>query len=325
MCLVALAIDQSRRFPLVVAANRDEYFERPAQRLAWWSPGSDRPDILGGRDLLAGGTWLGLTAAGRMAMITNVRQGDLPQDPKAPSRGEIVPLWLRGDLPHDRFWAQVALSGYNPFNLVAADFQSGDCFWGGNSGTPPVRLQRGLFGLSNASLDTPWPKVTALKDRLTQALAAADSADGLARLLFEALADPTPAPDAALPSTGVPRDWERVLSSAFIRSPDQRYGTRCSTLVVTERVGKRLVTHVLERSFSPGTSLALLRRTVLRDWPPRYTLETPAQPAAQLAVTDADLAPATPTVRRRRSLLPPARRAARSSRPVPLSDTVDVQ
>jgi uncharacterized protein with NRDE domain len=321
MCLVALAIDQSRRFPLVVAANRDEYFDRATQRLAWWSPGPGRPDILGGRDLQAGGTWLGLTAAGRMAFVTNVRQGHA-LDPDAPSRGEIVSLWLRGDLPHDRFWAQVALSGYNPFNLIAADFQRGECFSGRNDGTAPVRLQRGLFGLSNASLDTPWPKVTALKDRLAEAMLAAGSADSLAGLLFEALADPTPAPDPALPSTGVPRDWERVLSSAFIRSNEQRYGTRSSTLVITERVGKRLVTHVLERSFGADPSLALLRRTVLRDWPPRYSMETPAQPAAQLAVTDADLAPTTPPARRRRSLLPPVRRPARTAKPVP--DTADV-
>lgn len=321
MCLVALAIDQSRRFPLVVAANRDEFYDRATQQLAWWSPGPGRPDILGGRDLQAGGTWLGLTAAGRMALVTNVRQGHAP-DPDAPSRGEIVSLWLRGDLAHDRFWAQVALSGYNPFNLIAADFQRGECFCGRNDGTSPVRLQRGLFGLSNASLDMPWPKVTALKDRLGEAIMAAGSADGLAGLLFEALADPTPAPDLALPSTGVPRDWERVLSSAFIGSNEQRYGTRSSTLVITERVGKRLVTHVLERSFGAGTSLALLRRTVLRDWPPRYSMDAPAQPAAQLAVTDADLAPATPPVRRRRSLLPPVRRPARTAKSVP--DTADV-
>ena len=94
MCLVAVAIDQHRRFPLVIAANRDEYYDRPTQRLGWWTPEGGGPDILGGRDLQAGGTWLGLTAAGRLALLTNVRAPE-QHDPTAPSRGEIVPLWLR--------------------------------------------------------------------------------------------------------------------------------------------------------------------------------------------------------------------------------------
>src|SRR5437867_3846904 len=116
MCLVALALDESHRFPLVVAANRDEFFSRPAARLGWWSAAAGAPDILGGRDLGGGGTWLGLTAAGRLALLTNVRLADR-LEPHAPSRGEIVPLWLRGDLATDRFWTRVALSGYNGFNL----------------------------------------------------------------------------------------------------------------------------------------------------------------------------------------------------------------
>lgn len=309
MCLVALAIDQSRRFPLVLAANRDEFFARPAQRLGWWSPGEGVPDILGGRDLHAGGTWLGLTAAGRLALVTNVRE---PQrnDPQAPSRGEIVPLWLRGDISADRFWARVALSGYNGFNVIAADFQSGHCFWAANRSQHPTRLGRGLYGLANAALDTPWPKVQALKQRLHAALSgpeAADSAEALATHLFAALADPKPALDEELPATGVSPEWERLLSAAFIRDHEQGYGTRCSTLIVTERVNKRLVTHVLERSFGAGTSLALLRQSSLRDWPPRYELSA-TTPVTQAEVTDAPLDPRT-LVRqvRRRSLLPPSR------------------
>ena len=292
MCLGALALDQNRRFPLVVAANRDEFFARPAARLAWWSPGAAWPDILAGRDLEAGGTWMGLTAQGRFAMVTNVRKATLP-DPGAPSRGAIVPLWLRGDQSAERFWPGVAVAGHQPFNLIAADFRLGHCFWATSEQASPVRMERGVFGLSNAALDTPWPKVRLLKERLRQALDHGESVDVLAARLFEALADRCPAPDAELPATGISLERERVLSPAFIRTPDGRYGTRCSTVIVAERVNKRLVTHVFERSFTAGPGLVLLRRTTLKDWPPSYLAdEAGALPPASQAepVSDAELA-----------------------------------
>lgn len=286
MCLVTLAIDQSRRFPLVIATNRDEFFNRPAARLGWWSPGPGLPDILGGRDLEAGGTWLGLTATGRLALVTNVRAPAASRDPQAPSRGEIVQRWLAGDHATDRFWMRTALSGYNGFNLIAADFQRGDCFYASNQNTHPTRLERGLYGLSNGALDTPWPKVVQLKQATQEAIASSESLDSLAARLFDALADRNPFPDEALPSTGVSLEWERMLSSTFIRSPDQAYGTRCSTLVITERVNKRLVTHVLERSFTPSGGMALLRRSMLKDWPPRYSEAPRLQASAQEAVLE---------------------------------------
>jgi len=306
MCLVALAIDQSRRFPLVVAANRDEYFKRPSARLAWWSPGPGRPDILGGRDLEAGGTWLGLTAAGRLAFVTNVRDPSR-QDAQAPSRGEIVPNWLSGELQTDRFWMRTALAGYNGFNLVAADFQRGECFWASSHQAHPVRLERGLYGLSNGVLDAPWPKVELLKARLGAALKTADEVDALCARLFEALGDRTLADDAHLPATGVSPAWEKLLSAAFIRTPDGSYGTRSSTLVIAERVNKRLVTHVLERTYSGTGGIALLRRSVLKDWPPRYTEEPPAEASAQGSVDEAEepSADAAPRKTRVRSLLRP--------------------
>lgn len=310
MCLVALAIDQSRRFPLVVAANRDEFFKRPTARLAWWSPGAGRPDILGGRDLEAGGTWLGLTAAGRLAFVTNVRDPSR-QDPQAPSRGDIVPRWLAGDLQTDRFWMRTALAGHNGFNLVAADFQRGECFWASNHEVHPVRLERGLFGLSNGRLDAPWPKVDLLKARVDAALSTSDSVDTLSARLFEALGDRTLADDALLPSTGVSHEWEKLLSAAFIRTPDGSYGTRCSTLVITERVNKRLVTHVLERTYGAAGGMALLRRSTLKDWPPRYSEEPPAEAPVQGSVDEAEEpssgTEAAPRKRRVRSLLKPER------------------
>ncbi|WP_428423932.1 NRDE family protein [Methylibium sp.] len=273
MCLVALALDQDRRFPLVLASNRDEFFDRPTARLAWWAPEGGGPDILGGRDLQAGGTWLGLTAAGRLALVTNVR-APVKQDPTAPSRGGLVAHWLRGEQPLDRFWTQVALSGYNGFNLIAADFARGECLWASSTTALPRRIERGLYGLSNAGLDTPWPKVTQLKTRVKAALAglrANEPVDVLAGRLFDALIDRSLAADAELPSTGIPHDLERQLSAAFIRTTDGRYGTRCSTLVLTERVKRQLVTHVFERSYAVGPGVALLRHSRLLDWPPRYS------------------------------------------------------
>lgn len=266
MCLVALALDQHRRFPLVVAANRDEFFDRPAAPLDWWTPANGSVPVLAGRDLDAGGTWMGLTVAGRFAALTNVRD---PQrhDPAAPSRGRIVVDWLARGERTDRFWMRTALSGHNGFNLIAADWAQGECFWASNTDGTTQRLQRGLYGLSNAGLDTPWPKVQALKARMAEALAQAESVDGLMGLLFAALADNQPAPDEALPRTGVGLERERQLSPAFIRTPDGRYGTRCSTLLITERVGRQSVTHVIERSYPIGAGTARLRRTLLKEWP----------------------------------------------------------
>ncbi len=318
MCLVALAIDQSRRFPLVLAANRDEFFARPTARLAWWTPDAGGPAILSGRDLQAGGTWLGLTAEGRLGLVTNVRHAK-PADPQSPSRGQIVAEWLASRESADRFWMRTALSGYNGFNLIAADFRRGDCFFATNQQATPQRIERGVYGLSNASLDTPWPKVNALKARLADALPRAESVDALSALLFEALADRTEAAAHELPETGLARDRERMLSAAFIRAAELNYGTRSSTLVIAERVNRHLVTHVLERSFSP-TGVALLRRSSLKHWPPRYTEDAPgAAVSEQQPVSEAELelpgtAAAQPVKRTRvRSLLKPPGKRVRAS------------
>lgn len=313
MCLVALAIDEQRRFPLVIAANRDEFFARPAARLAWWNPASGAAPILAGRDLDGGGTWLGLSAEGRLALLTNVRD-PRRHDAAAPSRGRIVPDWLASRERVDRFWMRTALGGYNGFNLVAADFASGECFWATNTGAHPQRLERGVYGLSNAGLDTPWPKVESLKSRLREAIGTAASVDELADRLFEALADRSVPHDAALPDTGVGIDRERLLASAFIRSPD--YGTRCSTLVITERVNRHNVTHVLERSFTANGGMALLRHATLNHWPPRYSADGERETAQPGAVSESaiDTAADAPAARRTRvrSLLRPEARRARS-------------
>ena len=267
MCLVALAIDRSRRFPLVIAANRDEFFARPTAPLDWWSPDPDLDPVLAGRDLEAGGTWLGLTAAGRFGFVTNTR-GMMAADPAAPSRGSIVVDWLAAREPADRFWARTALSGHNGFNLVAADFVAGDCFWASNCSAHPVRLGRGVHAVSNHLLDTPWPKVLALKSRLRSTVEDAVDLQSLTDRLFDALADPTEAPVDALPATGLAPERERRVSPAFIRMIDAGYGTRCSTLVITEQLGRERVTHVLERTFSTVDDSTSLRVVTLDRWPP---------------------------------------------------------
>jgi uncharacterized protein with NRDE domain len=291
MCLVALAIDQSRRFPLVVASNRDEYFKRPTAGLAWWAPKPGDPAILSGRDLESGGTWMGLTAQGRLALLTNVR-GVLPLDAGAPSRGRVVTEWLTGREDTGDFWMRTALSGHNGFNLIAADFRRGECFWASNTDPHPQRLDRGVYGLSNGGLDAPWPKVDALKARLQAALDAARSVDALATQLIAALADRRVAADEALPHTGIPIELERQLSAAFIGTPDQRYGTRCSTLIITEKTARQPITHVYERTFDAAGAVVSLRRALLRNWPPRYVEDDGQTLVAQAVVSEHEVATA---------------------------------
>jgi uncharacterized protein with NRDE domain len=288
MCLVALAIDQDRRFPLVVASNRDEFFSRPTAQLDWWTPPSGDPAVLGGRDLESGGTWLGLTAQGRLALLTNVRDGQ-PKHAAAPSRGRIVTQWLAARESSANFWTRTCLSDYSGFNLIAADFVRGECFWATNALAAPKPLDAGLYGLSNGELDSRWPKVIALKDALAVSMNGALSADDLAIRLFAALGNRDRAEDCVLPKTGISLDRERELSAAFIRTSDGIYGTRCSTLVITERTERQCVTHVFERTFDAMGVAKQLRHCSLRDWPPRYSQGAPAAVVEQAAISESGL------------------------------------
>jgi uncharacterized protein with NRDE domain len=239
MCLLVLAWRAHPRYALVVAANRDEFHERPAAALAPWpAPQS----LLAGRDLRAGGTWLALDRARRFGVVTNFR--DL-QPPKAgaPSRGGLIPRYLgEGAAPADFFAAlEPEAAGYSGFNLLLAD---GDSLWYGcNRAQPFARaLPPGVYGLSNGLLDTPWPKLERVRAGFRDWLAdpAADSTG-----LFALLADRTRvADDALLPRTGVARDWERVLSSPFVL--DAEYGTRASTVLMLRADGQA---RIAERRF----------------------------------------------------------------------------
>lgn len=243
MCLIAFAIGASERWPLVIAGNRDEFLDRPTLPLARWHA-EGAPEIISGRDLRAGGTWMGLTPGGRVAFLTNVREGSSAEMPTPPrSRGALVTRWLGHAGDGDDFAAEISVeaSEYGGFNLVAGDLQTGQWVWMTNrandgGGLYLQNLRPGVYGLSNAALDTPWPKTLALRSVLERALAD-DTAADLESPLWSALASRTRAPRGQLPATGVPLHFEEALSSAFVEFPEHGYGTRCSTLVVASAGG----------------------------------------------------------------------------------------
>ncbi|WP_341903969.1 NRDE family protein [Polaromonas sp. YR568] len=237
MCLIAFAIGASERWPLVIAGNRDEFLDRPTLPLARWRA-EGAPEIVSGRDLRAGGTWMGLTPGGRVAFLTNVREAPSADAPPPRSRGALVTRWLGHPGHSDDFAVEVAAEAaeYGGFNLVTGDLHTGQWVWmtnrindGGALHLQPLRP--GVYGLSNAALDTPWPKTLTLRSVLERALADDTTAD-LECPLWSALASRTRAPREQLPATGVSLHFEEALSSAFVESPEHGYGTRCSTLIV---------------------------------------------------------------------------------------------
>ncbi|HEX5854394.1 MAG TPA: NRDE family protein, partial [Thermoanaerobaculia bacterium] len=229
---------------LAVAANRDEFFARRTAPAPWWR---DAPNVHAGRDLEAGGTWLGVTRKGRFAALTNFRDASAPKKDGAPSRGALAADFLLGDIAAEDYVVAVlpGAGRYHGFNLLVSD---GAELWSfSNVEGDPVRLGPGVRGLSNHLLETPWPKVTAARSRLVAALGASGGAEDLERRLLEILEDQTVAPDGALPATGLPPDWERALSAAFVALPG--YGTRASTALV---VGADGVARFSERTFGEG-------------------------------------------------------------------------
>lgn len=242
MCLIAFAVNAAPGCPLLIAANRDEFLDRPTAALHRWRL-DDGTDIVAGRDLRDGGTWLGLSPRGRVAMLTNVRQS--MAGPGSRSRGELVTRWLQGDADADCFADAIDPHAYGGFNLVVGDFHRQRWTWMSNRhpdaphepaacGWHSKPLPAGVYGLSNASLDTPWPKTQRLKQAVAHALAGMSAAEDWVLALARSLSDATPADIRELPRTGVPHDMERALSSAFVRMPGRAYGTR-SSLVVSAR------------------------------------------------------------------------------------------
>jgi uncharacterized protein with NRDE domain len=247
MCLIVFAWKSHPDFPLIVAANRDEFHARPTAAAGFWD---ERPGILAGRDLEGMGTWLGVTRSGKFAAVTNYRDA-VAAPREAASRGLLASRYLESDDTPGAFAAAVAADGaaYRGFNFLAGDRD--EMWWVSNRGEGARRLEPGVHGLSNHLLDTPWPKVTQGMQRLRPALELAPAVEPLLALL----ADTAEAADGELPDTGVGAERERLLSAARIVSP--AYGTRSSSALVVGADGR---VRFAERAYgSDGAELDTVR------------------------------------------------------------------
>ena len=237
MCLVLLGVEISPSFPLILAANRDEFYQRPTAPMDFWP---ENPAILAGKDLEQGGTWFGINTQGRFAALTNYRDlSRLKQAP--PSRGEIIVAFLEftGSIPDFMDHFKPRAPAYNGFNLLLG--QPGQLFWFSNQTRKIASLTPGIHGISNHLLDTPWPKVDQGRKALAKALQ-----DGKTdpETLFSLLRDSSVPADDLLPDTGVGLEWERILSPLFIQSPF--YGTRSSLVMAMDLQGR---VHLTERTY----------------------------------------------------------------------------
>ncbi len=250
MCLIAWHWQPKSQTPLLLIANRDEFYARPTAPLGWW----EDADVLAGRDLQAGGTWLGVSLSGRLAALTNHRDpANVRTD--APSRGELVSAFLQADTTAEDYLTELAgrAADYNPFNLLVFDGQS---LMGLESRhAEVVTMQPGLGAVSNADFLTPWPKLARLKDGLQTLLMQEHPSD---TELLELLHHRGVADDANLPATGIPLTLERMLSSVFIVMPD--YGTRACSVLRFEANSVRF----LEQSFDAKGPISTRKFTFAR-------------------------------------------------------------
>jgi uncharacterized protein with NRDE domain len=236
MCLIVVGWRVHPEYPLVVAANRDEFYARPTAPLARWP---DAPQIIGGLDLEAGGTWLGIGESGRLAAVTNVREPGMAKG--AQSRGALTRGFLTACSSAEEYAAQIDGTQYSGFNLLLGDGKT--LVYCSNRDGQPRPLTPGVYGLSNHLLDSPWPKLLAARQRFAEALPRLPDESAF----FDLLADQSIVADENLPSTGVPIEWERLLSAVFVKS--ESYGTRASTVVWRDAGGK-ITVH--ENSFGPN-------------------------------------------------------------------------
>ncbi|GGD54697.1 NRDE family protein [Lacimicrobium alkaliphilum] len=246
MCILFIAVNKNPHYPLVIAANRDEFFARPTAQSGFWP---DSPEVLAGKDLEAGGSWMGVTTHGRIAALTNIR------DPKRmvanrKSRGKLVLDYLKqaehAATPKGYLqWLEQCREAFNGYNLLFGQYRPGSGVQlnvYNNHTNSHTTLDTGIYGLSNADINSPWPKTS----RGVQALSAnLDNIQPEDERLFSILKDAQQANDADLPETGIPREWEKQLSSIFIRGED--YGTRSSTLLLMDNKGHL---HWSERTFN---------------------------------------------------------------------------
>jgi len=237
MCLIVFAYNVHPSYRLILAANRDEFYERPSSAADFWK---DHPQVLAGRDLQCGGTWLGITKDGRFAAVTNYRDASSFKA-DAPSRGKLVSGYLCGNQDTGHYLKKISSQAnqYNGFNLMLGDDH--DLFVLSNRGEKQ-KLKPGIYGLSNHLLNSSWPKI--IRSRKMMKAVLDKKGDALEESLFCLLADRRVPPDHRLPSTGVGLKWERILSTIFIESPV--YGTRSSTVLL---IGKNRRLRFVEKVF----------------------------------------------------------------------------
>ncbi|MGE0771260.1 MAG: NRDE family protein [Cyclobacteriaceae bacterium] len=229
MCLIFLSVNNHPKYKVVIAANRDEFYQRKTAPASFWQ---DQPDILAGRDLEAGGTWMGISRSGRISLVTNYRD---PKniDPKAPSRGHLVSDFLSGTDAPDSYLKNLIEKAhqYNGFNLIVGEMDNLRYY--SNYDSKIRKLQGGIYGLSNHLLDTPWPKVEKGKKKFAELI---QSPALEASQLLDMMYDEERASDNYLPDTGIGLERERALSSMFIKTPN--YGSRSSTVLLVDRRGQ---------------------------------------------------------------------------------------
>src|SRR3989304_5000215 len=234
MCLLLIANKIHPGYKLTIAANRDEFYKRPTLQANFWK---ENEKLLAGRDLEAGGTWMGITKAGRFSAITNFRDFHNPDKENAPSRGGLTTGFLLSDISSKKYSENLLKNSdaFNGFNLIYGI--NTDLFYFSNQTNVVIKLPKGLFGLSNAMLDTDWPKVTESKKFISELISTNKiSTQGL----FKILADTKPAADGQLPDTGIGPEREKALSANFIKTP--QYGTRCSTVILIDNNDKVIFT-----------------------------------------------------------------------------------
>ena len=238
MCLLVIAVGEHPELPLIVAANRDEFHDRPTQDAHWWP---DRLDVLGGRDLQAGGTWLAINRDGRFAAVTNYRDAR-HESANLLSRGHLVAEFLASDQPPLDYLCRIEGAQYAGFNLLVADRDS--VAYLSNRGAPMRELDRGIYGLSNATLDDPWTKVTRSKAKLASLIAGDDINE---TTLMRMLDDRDKASADEVEANGLSFETAHALTAPFIVMPE--YGTRCSTVVTITTSGNA---QFIERRFDPS-------------------------------------------------------------------------
>ena len=240
MCLIAFAYNMHPEYKLVLMANRDEFYKRPTRAAQFWN-NEHKPDLLAGKDLEGGGTWMGVTKTGKWAALTNYRDPNWTRD-NPPTRGNIALNYLTDSYSPEQYLNELQKTAlqYEGFNVLVGDKEN--LFHYSNANDKITKLEPGIHGVSNAVLNTSWPKLKFAKDELSNAV----NRDNLNKeLLFKVLKNDQQAAEKAIPNTGIPHELEKAISPVFIQT--ENYGTRCSTLIFINRNGSVSFT---ERRFS---------------------------------------------------------------------------